>query len=375
MHHGRSFVGRLADLAGTKGWMLVRRRMLAAAVIMWIPAALLSLTGGAAATDSFLSDFAQHARSLITAPLLILSEITCLPLLREFAAHFKRLSPDEERAACDRHIASMLSFRTPPAAMIAIAAIAYAATFVLLRSMSFAMLPSWQTRVGVRTLSAAGWWHWLVSVPLVLGLLFGWFWRVFLWGRFLCRMARMKLRLVASHPDGVAGLKFIGYSPLAFIVPAFALGSMVAGMVANRVLHFGESAVVYRNNMIGVAVFAVVVFCGPLIMFSGRLLAARRQALLAYSGLARDMGVQFERKWLDRGVDERVGSNALEAPDFSAVFDLYGIAGNVYRLNPIPLDARSLFCLVVAALLPFLPVALLSVPFVQIIQKAARLLA
>lgn len=371
MDYGCSFLGRPAGVAGTEGWMRVRRRMLAAALVMWVPAALLSLADGASAMNSFLSDCALHARSLITAPLLILSEITCLPMLREFASHFERMSPDEERDSCESRIASMLPFRTPPGAIAAIAAGAYAVTFVLLRYISFSMLPSWQTGVGARTLSAAGWWHWLVSVPLILGLLLGWFWRVFLWSRFLCQMARMKLRLVASHPDGVAGLRFLGYSPIAFVVPAFALGTMAAGMVANRVLHFGESAVAYRNSMIGVAVFAVVLFCGPLIVFSGRLLAARRQALLTYSGLARDMGAQLERKWLDRGLDDQ----ALEAPDFSAVCDLYEIAGNVYRVNPIPIDVKSLSFLVVAALLPFLPVALLSVPLTEVIQRAARLLA
>ena len=39
-------------------------------------------------------------------------------------------------------------------------------------------------------LSFAGWWHALVSIPLLNVLFFGWLWRLFLWGRLLLLLSR-----------------------------------------------------------------------------------------------------------------------------------------------------------------------------------------
>ncbi len=55
--------------------------------------------------------------------------------------------------------------------------------------------------------SLAGWWHLLVSLPLLLILFFGWIWRLALWARFLFLMSRLNLRLIPAHPDNVGGLK------------------------------------------------------------------------------------------------------------------------------------------------------------------------
>ena len=84
--------------------------------------------------------------------------------------------------------------------------------------------------------SLAGWWHTLVSVPLLLLLIFGWCWRLALWTRLLWLIARLELRLVASHPDRCAGLSFLGHSVRAFAIVALALAVIVAGRSAHMSL-------------------------------------------------------------------------------------------------------------------------------------------
>lgn len=78
------------------------------------------------------------------------------------------------------------------------------------------------------------------------------------------------------------------------------------------------------------------------------------------------------RKWLKRlgAVDE----SALEAPDFSATTDLYQVVSNVYDMGVIPIDLRNLLLLIIATLLPFVPVVLMAMPFDVILQEIAGLL-
>jgi hypothetical protein len=52
----------------------------------------------------------------------------------------------------------------------------------------------------------AGAWYWFVCLPLFRFLMFRWLWRVALWWCFLWRVARLRLHLVATHPDGAGGL-------------------------------------------------------------------------------------------------------------------------------------------------------------------------
>jgi hypothetical protein len=214
--------------------------------------------------------------------------------------------------------------------------------------------------------------HVLVSLPLLLVLCLGWLWRLFLWGWFLWRLSRLDLRLVPAHPDQVAGLKFVGYSVRAFSLFGFALGVIAAGRVAVRVVHTGVSPLAFAHVVIGLVVCVVHLCSGPLLVFTGKLLEAWRRGIFAYGALASDVGRQFEHKWLKR--TEAIDAGALEVPDFSATTDLYQLVSNVYQVWLVPLDLKSLGLLVIATLLPFLPVVFTVVPLKVIFAELTHLL-
>jgi hypothetical protein len=220
--------------------------------------------------------------------------------------------------------------------------------------------------------SAAGWWHALVSLPLLLVLFFGWLWRLFLWGRFLWCMSRLDLRLIPAHPDHAAGLQFVGYSLRAFSLLGLALGAIGAGMVANRVVHAGASPTAYIHFVVALVVCVVVLFNGPLLVFTAKLFYAKWRGMFEYGALALSEGQQFERKWLNRAGS--IDASVLEAPDFSATTDLYQVVSNVYAMGVIPIDLRNLVLLMLATLLPFAPVALIAVPFDVVLTKLSELL-
>jgi hypothetical protein len=349
-------------------------------LIGWVPLFVLtayqSLVLNEAGAASFLSDFAVASRSLVAAPLLVLAEWMSLPRLTTIALHFRDSgivsSADDTRFGTAW--LSTLRWRDSNAVDVVLIVLAYAILAGLMWSVPAALFPAWQRSsvTGSPVYSLAGWWHALVSLPLLFVLLLGWLWRVGLWTRFLVLMARLDLRLVPAHPDRTAGLRFVAYSVQAFSLVALALGTIVAGSTANEVAYRGGSLGTFKVAVIAVIGSVIVVFAGPLVTFSGHLLRAWRRGTLQYSALAGRLGRQFERKFFRNGA--AVDASALELPDFSATTDLYQVASNVYEVRLIPISIVSLGILVAMAILPFLVIAMTFVPFDVIVEEIAKLL-
>ena len=114
------------------------------------------------------------------------------------------------------------------------------------------------------------------------------------------------------------------------------------------------------NRLIGSALVVLLLSAGPLVVFSRRLFQARRRGLFEYGNLAGAVGHQLELKWINRA--ESINQNALDVPDFSAATDLYQTVSNVYQIKPVPVELRDVIAVVVATLLPFLPVLLYVMP-------------
>ena len=284
----------------------VLQRAALAVAVGWAPLVVLSvaetLLFGGDRGKSLLADFAVHGRSLIAAPLLILAEHDGLPRLGSIARHFLRagLVPATHRPRFDHAIASTRRRLDSSVGELIALALAYTVVAALMLSLPATEFAAWHL-AGPGPLprfSLAGWWNGLVSVPLLLVLVIGWLWRVLLWARFLWLMARLPLRLIPGHPDHAGGLQFVATSLWAFWVPSFALGSVTAGAIANRVVHHGASPFEYSRIAIGLAVFVLVLFAGPLLVFMGQLRDAKRRGMFEYGALAGSVGEAFERKWL-----------------------------------------------------------------------------
>jgi hypothetical protein len=355
-------------------------QVIAGLAISWVPLAVLTALRGdflhANALDSFILDFGAQARFLVSVPLLILAEPMCVARLAAVARQFVRsgLVPDSSRARYDRAVASTRRLMSAPLVELVAILLAYAAVIAALRSRGAADWMHWHGTLsnGHLWISPAGWWALLISVPFLLVLLFGWFWRVCLWTRFLWLMGRLDLQLVPAHPDHAAGLKFVGTSLQGFAPLGFVLGVLGTGTILNQVLHHEATPQQFAALIVGVVVFVLVICAGPLFVFAPRLYREQRRGMFAYGALAVRVGEQLESKWLsDR---QPIDASSLEVPDFSATTDLYSIASNVYGMRVVPLEIKSLVLLVVATLLPFIPLALLIAPFDVIIRKLASLI-
>jgi hypothetical protein len=358
----------------------VVRRSIFVVLIGWVPLAVLAavqtLVQHGAGLHSFLSDFAVHARFLVAIPLLIAANANLVPRLGGIARQFldAGLVPETDYGRFAAAAATTRRLRDSIWAEVMVVVVAYAIVGVLIYAFPTDQLPVWH-RAGagdIGSYSFAGWWHALVSIPLLLVFFLGSMWRLFLWARFLWVMSRLDLQLVPAHPDRAAGLKFVGTSARAFSLHGMAMGLIVAGRMANAVINEGQPLLSFKYVAAGVAAFTVAVIGAPLLFFGGRLLSARRRGGYEYGGLASAVGRQFERKWMGRA--EPVGDEALGAQDFSATTDLYQVVANIYALRFFPVDFQSMQLLVGATLLPFLLVAFIALPFEEIVSWLGGLL-
>jgi hypothetical protein len=357
---------------------VVSRAILAVA-IAWLPLALLALAHGDFMrpdhANAFILDLGCYARYLITLPLLILAEALCAPRLSAIARQFVAagLIADSDRAAYERAVASTGRLLQSRVAELVAFILAYALVVAVIVSKPDAALPLWHGVIwGDRIVpTPAGWWGLLVSLPLLFLMLIGWLWRVGLWARFLWLMSRIELRLVPSHPDGAGGLGFLTTSLEAFLPLAFAFGVLAAGPVLNLVIHRGASPTQFRIQAVGMAVFAVVLFATPLLVFMRRLLEAHHRGVLAYGAFTHRAGHRFERDWL--AAPPVIDEQTLRAPEFAATSNLYAIAARAIEMRRVPFDARSVIVLGGAALVPFIPAELLRLPLDVVLQKVGGL--
>ncbi len=357
------------------------RRALLAVLIGWVPLAVLAavqlLIKGDESGKSFFSDIAVNARFLITLPALMYAEQECIPRMGRIAHHFKEsgLIIDADRFRFEAAIASTRRMLISTVGDLVILVLVYLGVVALVLYFSHEAMMPWHHR-GALTgfqLSAAGWRHALVSLPLLLIIFLSWLWRLALWSRFLFLMSRLDLHLVAGHPDGVGGLKFVATSLRGFRFISLALGAIVAGSIANRQLNFGSQPLDFKNLVIGLMVFLVVLFAGPMFVFVKKLRLTKGQGIFEYGALARTIGTEFEAKWLQR--KGNAGEASLEVQDFSATTDLYSVVDNVYAMREVPFTLRDLIGPIgVSAMLPFIPIALLAMPLEVILRAVVKLL-
>ena len=359
---------------------MIARRAELVVLVGWVPLVLLAVAQSFILRNqtakSFFSDFAVYARSLVAAPLFILAEADCIPRLGRVARHFLAagLVTEPDRARFDDALTSTRRLLDSRLAELIVAILAYGLVAILLITVPPDEAPSWYwLKSDYQVFSLAGWWNALVSVPLFMLLFFGWLWRTFLWARFLWLMSRLDLRLIPGHPDHAGGLIFLGNSLRAFWPVSFALGAVVAGQLANRITRYGESLATFKHIAIGLVVFELILFVGPLTLFIGKLRETRRRGDFEYGAMAGEVGRQFERDCLnhERGAYEE-GPNAQ---DFSAPAKIFAIVANVYGMKDLPFGLRNLGLLIAVALLPFLPVALMVMPVTEIIKDLAKMLS
>src|SRR3954454_22095819 len=197
---------------------LTRRRIIVLTVLAWVPLLVLSALQGHALRGvplPFFYDVELHTRLLLAMPLLILAELGVHRRLRSTVEQFveRGLIPDSQRTSFDWALSSAMRLRNSVWVEAVLFVLVYVVGVGLLWRRQMALpVASWHGAIvdGIWRPSLAGWWLGLVSLPLFQFLLIRWYFRLFIWARFLWQVSRIDLNLMATHPDGAGGLGFLG---------------------------------------------------------------------------------------------------------------------------------------------------------------------
>jgi hypothetical protein len=220
--------------------------------------------------------------------------------------------------------------------------------------------------------SSAGRWLVYVSMPVLQFLTLRWYFRFFVWGRFLWQVSRTRLNLEPTHPDSTAGLLFLARSGRAYRFVMLGLGTILSGMLANRIFYAGAKLLEFKVEIVGVAAVLVLLVLGPLIVFYPQLREARRRGMIEYGTLGQAYAREFNRRWL-RGTlpgDEPL----LGSADFQSLADLHNGFEVVRGIRLVPFTMKNVTSLATMVLLPVAPLVLTMVSVEQLIDRLLKAL-
>jgi hypothetical protein len=287
----------------------------------------------------------------------------------------RHLIPDDELPAFDAAIASAYRLRNSVLAEVVLLGLVYFVG-VLVFWQHYVAFPnaSWHTEPadGGSKLSMAGAWYTYVSLPVFQFLLVRWYYRLFIWGRFLWQASRIHLSLIPTHPDRVGGLGFLSHVVFAFTPIAMAHGAMLAGPIGNRIFYAGARLPDFKVEIVLIVAFLLCVMLGPFLAFSLQLASAKRRGLREYGGLAERYVRDFDRKWLRGGAppDEPLIGSA----DIQSLADLANSFEVVKSMKLAPVTRDALLRLVAVTLAPVIPLALTMMSPEELLRKLLGLL-
>jgi hypothetical protein len=210
-------------------------------------------------------------------------------------------------------------------------------------------------------------WYSYVSMPVFQFLLMRWYFRIFIWMRFLWKVSRIDLSLIPTHPDRVCGLGFLSNTVYAFTSLAVAHGAMLAGNIANRIFYLGATLPQFKAEIAVLVLFVLCMVLGPLFLFALQLAEAKRKGNREYGTLAERYVREFDTKWLRGGApadEPLVGSGDIQSlADLSNSFEV------VRTMRIAPVTKEAILQLVAATLAPVVPLALTMMPLEELLKR------
>jgi hypothetical protein len=354
---------------------LLKQRILVISLLAWLPLLVLSALEGHALGGNvavpFLLDIDVQIRFLVALPLLIVAELVVHQRMRFVVRQFleRNLIPGSALPRFEAAITSAFRLRNSVLAEVLLIAFVYVVGVLIIWRQYIALAAAtWYAIPTVEgsKLSFAGMWYGYLSLPVFQFLLLRWYFRLFIWTRFLWQVSRIELSLVPTHPDRVGGLGFLANTVYAFTPLAVAHGALLAGLIANRIFYLGAALPDFKIEIAVLVVFLMCVVLGPLLVFAPQLAQAKRTGNREYGTLAERYVREFDAKWLRGGVpadEPLVGSG-----DIQSLADLANSFEVVRGMQIAPITRDAILRLVAATLVPIVPLALTMMSLEELVK-------
>ena len=376
VHGGPLFQLLLRAHLSSAEMSLVARRMIVFVLITWVPLLVLAaLERNLLATNvavPFLLDLETHIRFLVVVPLLLAAELIVHRRLLSVARTFldRNLIPQTAMRRFDAAIMSALRLRNSVLIEVLLIVSVYVIGVLFVWRRFIAIdVSTWYAipAAAGSNLTHAGLWYAYLSLPFFQFLLLRWYFRLFIWMRFLWQVSRINLSLIPTHPDQVGGLGFLANTVYGFSVLLTAHGAMLAAQIANRIFFAGAALFDFKLEIaVMVAVLICIVF-GPLLVFSPQLARVKRTGLNEYGTLAARHVRGFDEKWLRHGMQ---GSEPLMgSADIQSLADMGNSFSVVRSMRIAPVTRDAILQLAAAVLVPLIPLLLTVMPLEELTSK------
>ncbi len=334
----------------------------------WIVLLALASIDGRASRLFSVALIGGHIRLLVGIPLFFICEAWVDPLMTGFVSGLvrKNIIPESALPALSDIIARATRRKDS-----SLAEAACLATAILLSLVDQSLrLPGATAahelfHAGTNPTMAALW-YWIVCMPLFRFLMFRWLWRLCQWWYFLWRISKLELHLVPTHPDGVAGLGSLELVHTCFIPLVLAISAIELASLAEEISVGGMTFEAIYPSVLLILFVDTVLFVAPLFLLSPKLWACRIKGLGDYGYLASRYVQSFDTKWL-RAAD--AGEALLGTADLQSLADLSNSVSIVRNMRWAPISVRLWANIVIAALLPMVPLMLLKYPIAELAEK------
>lgn len=337
---------------------------LAVAGVLWAILVLLAAAAGGLDRLFALHFIAGHVRILVALPLILacesVAEAALGPFVRGMVASkiVRGASATALQRECDR-FNCLTSSRLGEGLLLIVATLPSWIAVDIVPLGATAMRP-----VGSGNESAlAGYWYWLVCLPLFRFVLLRAAFRLAVWYFFLWRLSRMDLNLLPTHPDRLGGLSILSEVQIGFILMTAAISAVVSAAIAEGMAMQGIPLQEHYGTIIVAMLICAAVFIAPLYIFAGRLWRVRLRGRAEYADLAASYVGAFDAKWL-RGCareDELLGS-----ADLQSLADLGNSVQVIDEMMIAPVNWDMVKHYAAAALVPMLPLLLFEFPLQEI---------
>jgi hypothetical protein len=228
-----------------------------------------------------------------------------------------------------------------------------------------------------KSLSAiyAGWWYFIISAPLAQILLYRWIWRFIIWIGFLYRVSRIQLALLPTHGNLTGGLGILSNGQVAFVIVFFAFGTLLSSGIAHEILVNGSNWKEMQPVIYGFVAISVTAIAAPLLLFTQKLINAKRHGYREYGALGYRLSNAFDKRWNQKDAPMEQGKEILTAVGPSALADYNAIYETISDMHAFPMKVRTIAIMAVILYVPFAPLILIEVPVEEVLSRLLNTLA
>ena len=345
--------------------------------VSWLPLLVISyFSGTMLSADSkikipFLCDYLANARLLIAFPVIFLSISIINSLVSKSFDQFvsAEIISKEDREKFKQISDTYFKLKDSKFSNIIILFLSYFWIYFFWKDFEdISGLNSWKFfGSGNEGIQHAGYWYYIVSIPVVQFFLFKMLWTFLLWSFSLFRIAKLNLNISSSSPDGAGGLAFLGYTQIFFGLLGFAQNVTFSAGIANKIVYNNEPFKDFRINIILGIISVSLIYIAPLLFFTKHLLNAKLVTLFEYSKLGLNYASSFENKWIKKNLPDN-SEPLLGTADIQSLADLNNSVKMVQDQLIFPLKISSFIVFFFVLIIPYLPLLLLRFTSEEILQ-------